>query len=138
MEDEWKKLEEEVSKLVDLVFYDDYGIEEEEDEGKDTRPANVKLALALLPILKDASSVCPMVCSARWGSVTFQWTNRHTLSFITCHLHAESKGCEVNICKYIIHGADAFRYFAFTLEDQSNKEKIGETLRIFLKDAGIV
>lgn len=132
--DEWKKLEEDVSKLTDLVFHDDYGDTDSEDEGKDVRPANVELALALLPILKDACSVCPRVCSARWGSVTFQWTNPDTLSFITCHLHADSEGCEVNICKYIIHGGNAFRYFAFTKADQSSKEKIKETLQSFLKD----
>lgn len=131
--EEWKKLEEDVSKLTDLVFYDDYG-SEEEDEGKDTRPANVELALALLPLLKDACSVCPIVDSARWGSVTFQWTNPHTLSFVTCDLHAKSKGREVNICKYIRYRGNAFRYFAFSKEDQSNKEKIKETLQSFLKD----
>lgn len=135
---EWKKLEEDVSKLANLVFYDYYGNEEEEDEGKDKRPANIEMALALLPVLKDACSVCPMVYSARWGTVTFQWTNQHTLSFISCGLHAESKGREVNICKYIIHGGNAFRYFAFTKEDQSNKDKIKETLQSFLKDANLV
>lgn len=150
--DEWKKLEEAVHELSNEVFYNYYGNEYSDDEGKEYRPENIKIALALLPVIKDmCGSVYspPTVRTFSEGGVEFRWMKRDPLCKVTCHISAEEKLVDVSKCtgqikplgkgwNYLDFTDSVYTSFAFTLEDQSNKDKIKETLQSFLKDADIV
>lgn len=149
--DEWKKLEEAVHELSSEVFYNYYGIAYSDDEGKEYRPENIKIALAFLPMFKDVCGSVYPVPSVRTfpeGWVEFLWMKRDPLRRVKCCISAEEK--IVDVSKYtgqvkpFGQGDKAGTYldwtdtgyglFAFTLEDQSNKGKIEETLQSFLKD----
>lgn len=136
LDSKWEALEESVSKLTDVVLSDDSD-QEEEDANQEYRPENVKIALALLPVFKETcGSVYPLptVRTSRDGSVRFTWTNRQTLSAVTCSIRFEQKEYEVDLSKYIAHKDAVFQFFPFSMDNQANKESIGKVLAAFLSD----
>lgn len=137
LESKWKALEESVSKLSTVVLSEDNDSDQEEDVGQEYRPDNVKIAMALLPVFKETcGSVYPLptVCTSCDGSVMFTWTNRQTLSAVTCSIRIEQKEYEVDLSKYIVHKDAVFQFFPFSVDNQANKESIGKVLSAFLSD----
>ena len=136
-ESKWSALKESVSKLSGVILNNDNDSDQEEDTGQEYRPKNVKIALALLPVFKETcGSVYPLPAVHTFcdGSVRFTWTNRQTLSAVTCSIRFEEKGYEVDLSKYIVHKDAVFEFFPFSVDNQSNKESIGKVLSAFLSD----
>lgn len=137
----WNALEDSIHKLATTVprslYYDDDDSDEDEDKNRESRLENVKLALALLPVLKaTCGSVysVPVVRAPCYGSIEFAWTNQQTLSAATCSIRIEEKEREVGIAKYIIHGEKAIRFFPFSADNRISEDSIGKTLQGFLSD----
>lgn len=136
--DEWKELEWAVHELPYTIFYGDNGVDYSADEHEEYRLESIKLALELLPVIREAcGSVCPVpeVCVSPEGPVRFRWIKRDPLRQVACYTSAEDK--IVGIMKCIGQVGSTWESFVFTLEDQFNKEKIKETLQRFLKDVQI-
>lgn len=137
LESKWSALKESVSKLSKVILNEDNDSDQEEDTGREYRPKNVDIAVALLPVFKaTCGSVYPLptVRTSCDGSVRFTWTNRQTLSAVTCSIRFEEKGYEVDLSKYIVHKDAVFEFFPFSVDDQANKESIGKVLSAFLSD----
>lgn len=135
---EWKIVENAIHKLVTTVpkslYYDDS--DEEKDKNRESRLENVKLALTLLPVLKDkCSSIYPVpdvYTLPEDGSIEFAWTNLQSHDRVTCSIRIQSKGREVDIAKYPTRSKPAFQTFSFTIDHRSNEDSIVKTLQSFL------
>lgn len=138
LESKWSALKESVSELSEVILNNDNDSDQEEDTGREYRPKNVKIALALLPMFKETcGSVYPLpaVRTSCDGSIEFAWTNRQTLSRVVCFVRSEEKEREVSIAKFVVHGEKAFEDFPFSVDNQASRESIRKVLLSCLTDA---
>lgn len=129
---DWKILEDSINNFSTVVLENDSD-EEDCGLGNEYRPENVKIAKKLLLIFKEyGNGHVPTVHTFPDGSIRFRWTNRQTLSAVTCSIRVEEKEREVDISKYVIGKDSKFTFFPFSPFDE---ESIGKTLLSFLQDA---
>lgn len=109
-----------------------YCDEEEEDEGKESRPQNVDAAMQLVPVLSRWCKPAQCVSTSPGGSITLEWIRDKDR--VTCSVLMQAKDREVYIAKYPAHGDSVNRAFPFSVEDSTNHETIAKTLEEFLND----
>jgi len=127
-DDEWEKLGPSLDKLVDEVY--------EEDEGKEYRPDNIKVAKGMIPLLKAGLSPrfpAPIVRTAYDGSIEFVWINKESL--VTCCVQAECKDDEIDILKHIPGHEPIYRLLPYSPGDRMQELVIVTVLQCYLGDA---
>lgn len=103
----WRDLEKELVELKDVIY--------EEDEGKETRPRNIEVAIGLIPLLENnlyPRFPVPTVRTSFDGSIEFVWIKDESL--ITCCIQAEIKGQEIDITKSMPNQKLVYRLLPYT------------------------
>lgn len=129
----WTTVLIEIYKLRVYRWKSDYcDEEEEEDEGKESRPQNVDAAMQLVPVLSRWCKPAQCVSTSPGGSITLEWIQDKDR--VTCSVLMQAKDREVYIAKYPAHGDSVKRAFPFSAEDSTNHETIAKTLEGFIND----
>lgn len=123
----WRDLERELIKLKDVIY--------EKDEGKDTRPRNIEVAIGLIPLLESnlyPRFPVPTVRTAFDGSIEFVWIKDESL--ITCCIQAEIKDNEIDITKSMPNQKLVYRLLPYTAYNSIHEIYIVCVLQCYLGD----